>query len=59
MIFSKFFGPLFNKNAYLCESIIAAIMLILVLGLIIGCGLYLCYHEYNVIFWGLRYALSA
>ena len=52
MMCSDFVGPLFNINAYLCESIIAAIMLILVLSLMIGCGLYLCHHEYSVTFWG-------
>ena len=52
MMCSDFVGPLFNINAYLCESIIAAIRLILVLGLMIGCGLYLCHHEYSVTFWG-------
>ena len=51
-------APSFSMNAYLWGSIIAATKLILALGLMMRSGLYLCHHEYSLMFWGQTEASS-
>ena len=52
IICSDFVATVLSINAYLCGNIIAAIILILVLDLIMGSGVYLCHYEYKVMFCG-------